>query len=608
MDFQIFDPLKEYNDLEVRIHDSAESEINRLIKETGIDEEKNIQSVEEYNQLDAQSDYANKKVNNSYTKRKIASGFAIAGGVAALVGILGLVGVIDLSLFINIACLTLGVILAVSMIIVIFAKINKEIMARGSIADELQKAKDEKFDECCDEVYPLNNVLNDSMTAQLIHKVLPSVKIDRNLSSRRSAYLRECYGYEEDNEENEDVSEVLSGSINNAPFLTERMNLQTMGTKYYEGSLEVEWTEYEKDSEGNVYEVTKSQTLRAGVNKPCPEYYHITRTYFFSDAAKELSYSRKSSVNKGMSDKRIDKIVAKGEKRLDKLAKKAINNGQTFTKSTNSEFDVLYGAYDRDNEMQFRMMFTPVAQKNMVSLIKDKKYYGDDFDFYKFNSVNIICSDHAQNWTFDMAADNYYSHDIREIRNNFIEYNTSFFKNLYFELAPVMAIPLYQQTKPECEESTIVANGHSSLRQAMVMANALGEDIFKNPNSVTSSILKCSYIGTQGGTDSYRVTAHSFETQERVDYVSVLCDNGHYYDVPVYWDEYLPITKKTTMHMKELNLNSSEYDKVKMSDEFESVIKDIAREDNYIYKNGILAYIGKGSEDTDVKLSSFIKQ
>ena len=44
------------------------------------------------------------------------------------------------------------------------------------------------------------------------------------------------------------------------------------------------------------------------------------------------------------------------------------------------------------------------------------------------------------------------------------------------------------------------------------------------------------------GKEYIKATAKGFYTEERIEYVDVLCQNGKYYEVPVRWNEYLPIT------------------------------------------------------------------
>lgn len=113
------------------------------------------------------------------------------------------------------------------------------------------------------------------MTFDLVNKTVPLIRLDKNLSASRSKFLNENYDFDEDMEEDQSTAEILSGTLNDCPFFTERYISYGIGIKYYEGSLEVEWVEYETDSDGNVYEVKKSQVLNACIEKPYPEYYDV---------------------------------------------------------------------------------------------------------------------------------------------------------------------------------------------------------------------------------------------------------------------------------------------------------------------------------------------
>ena len=65
----------------------------------------------------------------------------------------------------------------------------------------------------------------------------------------------------------------------------------------------------------------------------------------------------------------------------------------------NDEFEVLFGGTNRNNELEYRLLFTPLAQKNLLSIIKNPIPYGDDFSFIKDKMINVIRSNHSQ--TFD---------------------------------------------------------------------------------------------------------------------------------------------------------------------------------------------------------------
>ena len=69
--------------------------------------------------------------------------------------------------------------------------------------------------------------------------------------------------------------------------------------------------------------------------------------------------------------------------------------------------------------------------------------------------------------------------------------------------------------------------------------------------TVTHSILKTSENRKDDGTVEVQVRAYGYRTQERIDYVSKYCSDGNYYDVPVHWDEYLPVMGTGSLEMQE---------------------------------------------------------
>lgn len=48
------------------------------------------------------------------------------------------------------------------------------------------------------------------------------------------------------------------------------------------------------------------------------------------------------------------------------------NFSKSITLLANDEFEVLFRALNRNNEVQFRLLFTPLAQQNMIDLLLDK--------------------------------------------------------------------------------------------------------------------------------------------------------------------------------------------------------------------------------------------
>ena len=76
--------------------------------------------------------------------------------------------------------------------------------------------------------------------------------------------------------------------------------------------------------------------------------------------------------------------------------------------------------------------------------------------------------------------------------------------------------------------------------EAECLANSV-EDEFAPQNAKTRSILKTKVVSSEKGRDIFEVTAHAFDSAQRVDYVPVLGGDGRMHSVPVIWEEFIPI-------------------------------------------------------------------
>ena len=104
-----------------------------------------------------------------------------------------------------------------------------------------------------------------------------------------------------------------------------------------------------------------------------------------------------------MNEKQIEKMIAKETKGFEKKARKALtdNNPNTnYVQFGNNEFESLFGGENRDNEVEFRLLFTPLAQNNLIKLIKSKDGFGDDWYFQKAKKLNYIQSAHSQSFDY----------------------------------------------------------------------------------------------------------------------------------------------------------------------------------------------------------------
>lgn len=431
--------------------------------------------------------------------------------------------------------------ITVVLIPLVILKTSPKIRSIKSQIEEADKRAEELLAEANNQMLPLNSLFTDRDALDLIEATIPLLNFDSCFSAKQELDMQINYDFAERNADEQSTLDVLAGNYNENPFLFENKVIHTMGTETYHGSKTIRWTETYFDSNGRLRTRTKTQTLHASVTKPKPYYNTQVILNYCSQGGPELSFSRDASHLEQKSEKEIERLVKRGEKQLKKKTDKAIKENQDFMSMSNSDFEVLFDALDRTNEVQFRTLFTPLAQTNMVDLILSKLGYGDDFHFIKTKRTNRIVSNHSQGRVINLLPSHYTSFSYDVIRENFISKNIEFFKAVYFDFAPLLAIPMYQERpvhslKPIPDYSRLY-----SLKECEVLANAVDTHYVVHPNTKTPAILKSSYVSSDEGIDTTCITAYSYDIEKRVDLVSVRGGDGYYHDVPVQWDDYLPL-------------------------------------------------------------------
>jgi hypothetical protein len=230
-------------------------------------------------------------------------------------------------------------------------------------------------------------------------------------------------------------------------------------------------------------------------------------------------------------------------KDLEKFARN-LEDDSDFTMMSNREFEVLFHAKDRNDEVEFRLLFTALAQKQMVDLLNDKEVgFGDDFSFIKSKKINFVAPEHLNNFDLDTDPEQFKGYEFDKVQEFFLRRSQEYFHNIYFALAPLLTIPLYQQTRTA--KSIYGSDGvHSaSFWETESLVNYLGENKFKHPESITRNILKTSVTPDPDG--KITVTANGYRGIERVEYVPVWGNDGRLHNVPVEWIEYQPVSRKS---------------------------------------------------------------
>ena len=600
MDDRLLEPAKAYNEYYERLfEDNANGYFDDLVRASQIDAEQNRKTVQEYRHAQAKAEESDRKLRGKKALRTFLTVLAVLGFVAAVVGVVLLVK--GKTLVGGIA-LGAGAVFGIGGIVLIFSVLNKKIKHNAEQLEKRKAKARELLELAWTQMQPLNGLFESNATKKLIEKTVPLLKIDDNFAMRRYDYLSGKYGFGDNTDETCSTIGILTGEILGNPFVVDREIVRTMGTERYTGSIVIHWTTTYTDSEGHTQTQHHSQTLTASVVKPKPFYGEQTRLIYGNEAAPDLHFSRQPTHAERMSEKELQRTVKAGEKAIRKKQDKALkNDASNFTEMGNSEFDVLFGALDRDHEVQFRLMFTPLAQKNMLTLMKDNRGYGDDFSFRKDGCLNYISSEHSANWDMDTSYERYRSYDVDESKNKFLAFNKAYFKSLYYDLAPLLSVPLYQQHKPKEYIYRDIYERNYTSYETEFAANTLGQRNFAPPAAGTPSILKTKFLRKEGKSDEVCVTAHSFRIEKQVDYVSMFGGDGRMHSVPVPWDEYIPIARESTVKVKQLPLTDRQFEARRNEDTFRGIMASFGAA---TFAHGLLCCMageGGGTFDADIE-------
>ena len=503
-----------------------------LVRSSGVDEQLNIQTMTELRALQ-------QNVSASSSSR----GWWKAGRIIAIIVAVALCAI---AIYMQ-SIYFLAIAPAIALIVLIFKKINPEISSLNEKVAEFEKLRDEKSNEAWVQMEPLNDLYSWDTPAKLFMKTFPLISLDGYFSSERLKDLSENYGLSPAFNDGRSVFVTQSGAFKDNPFVIARYKEHWMGSKTYVGSIVIQWVESVRNADGNWVNVQRTQTLTASVVKPFPEYQVRSTIIYGHEIAPNLSFSRTPSNLSGLEDgfmnnRRKESAI----KKVEKKARKDIKTGSgELTVMSNKEFEALFNAIDRDHEVEFRLLFTPLAQQEMVKLLNDKNIgFGDDFTFNKQGMVNFVEPNHLANVELDGNPHRFKSQELAAARAFFNDFHNKYFKSMYFAFAPLWTIPMYREKRTMSLRSE--KSWDSSFWEHEGIANAIGQENFRHPESVTENILKTSASGS-GATKNVTVTAHGYEGVPRTDIIPMLGGDGNMHPVPVHWIQYIAVSQDTTM-------------------------------------------------------------
>ncbi len=557
---ELYSPVSSYQSIYKHIHSKNASNLfKEMVKMSKIDIEANRSTNNEIAINKGKTDGNNKLIKRQKNLKTFAIVLIIVSALAIVFSALQMSS--SYSIGMNIGVIILAVAIIVLSIFLI-RKATGKLNDLHNIEDKLLEKSKKLHSEAEEQMRPLNQLLSKNYNTELFTKTIPLVDFDEAFDSKRLDYMTSKFGFNASvHQQNMEQSTlfVQSGEIKGNPFFI-RENLQhTMGTKRYEGSLTIRWTTTENDSNGNRRTVSHSETLYADVVKPCPSYSTSSHLVYGNEVGDRLSFSREPSYIHELKDRKVEREIKKKSKELQKLTEKSTKKGGTFTALANNEFDSLFYAKDRDDESQFRLIFTPLAQQELVKIIKDKEVgFGDDFSFYKRKMINYIYPDHLKNSKLNVPVNYFMGIDYDKVENNFNDYHNTYFKHIFFTFAPLFAIPLYTQHQTHEYIYKDMYDSFVSFYQHEMTANNLDLNMICPSDSVTNNIIKTTLAGSQESVDRLNIHAWGYKTIRRTDYVSKFGGDGKWHSVPVHWTEYIMVDKNSTLEVKVANFDSCE--------------------------------------------------
>lgn len=552
----IFKPREMYErQLKGQYHAEAERFFDELVTTSGIDVEANRAHVKDYKKKHAVCQKAGESLNGIKAWR----GFALAGAiVSVVVAVAGLIVGISSS-YVGYIIMAVFAVLSILLFVLFGTTLKKKLLERQQAFSSASEEAKAALLECLKSVAALNEMMRWNMPQTVMEKATPLIDLDPYFTPERLSFMMSEFGFQPNKNPLYNVLGVTSGQIQGNPFVLVKARECQMRMKTYTGSLTIFWTETHTDSKGNVYTEQHTETLHASVQHKAPFYDEGVTLYYASEVAPNLIFHR-APQNAPYDEKGRAKFIKTRIKKLEKMENKGLADSTGFTRLGNDEFDALFYATDRNNEVEFRLLYTPLAQKNMLDLLKNEEPYGDDFYIDKEGMITMVTSRHSQTFDYERRPSSFRGYDVDAMKEGFVSYCDSFIRSLFFDLAPIISAPLYQMHKPRTYiyKDTYPTNVTSYEQESIV--NGMSKDPFIPANADPSLpvMRKVIRASKRGKADEVTVLAQSYITTPRTDYVSVYGGDGDWHDVPVDWTQYDEVSEKKRAAISHIGIESDD--------------------------------------------------
>ncbi|MFV8482706.1 MAG1210 family protein [Mycoplasma sp. 1932B] len=257
--------------------------------------------------------------------------------------------------------------------------------------DYIQSMLNETNSQLMKEIKPLKKMVTlNGIDKEITNNVFPFIKLNTKTAQNLTSIASIDWVNDKSTSQRRtsSVRYIQSGELNGFPFLY----LSTINMHYYDarykGTLDVTYLKTRKVNVNGRTITEKynyTETLTAYYTAPAPWYDEVSALYYYNDAAPKLSFSREPNNAHKFEPKQLDKFIKHSSRVLEEDYQDAIKQNKKFQPILgNLKFESLFDCSNRNNETQFRLLFTPLAQKQYEKLLLTKEFSnGDDFSLVK---------------------------------------------------------------------------------------------------------------------------------------------------------------------------------------------------------------------------------
>ena len=309
--------------------------------------------------------------------------------------------------------------------------------------------------------------------------------------------------------ENSCVTKLVNGTLFGHPFCLYSYKHQTMYMKIYTGFTAVKYSYRDNDGKSHI----GTDIVTASIEKPAPRWISQNNFVYFVSKPYELCFT--NNVSKHEFKTHVNK---------------------EFRQLENSKFNKMFFT-KRNNEMQYRMLFTPLAQEQYVNLLHNLS-----FTITKEKSVVSV---KINNLPFILPIKYKNSYDVEQWQTNYLNCLNDFLKTLSTYTLPVSCLPIlkdfafvYPPNKTTKFCYFQVTNNMAYLYEQTNMYAQYETDVIFIPIDNEQIKIDNYYFNIT------KVLVKHFLLVNRIDYVPKYSFHAHKtVVVPVHWIEYIPKTK-----------------------------------------------------------------